>query len=136
MEEIDASTGELVAALGRLGIDDRTLVVFTSDNGGPLKQGANNRPLRAGKGTTWEGGMRVPCLVRWPKTIPAGTVSDELMSTLDLLPTFARLAGAEIPGDRIIDGRDVTPLLTGEAGARTPHEAFFHYHLGLSLIHI
>lgn len=130
VEEIDASTGELLDALKRLGIDERTLVVFTSDNGGPLKQGANNTPLRAGKGTTWEGGMRVPCLMRWPKTIPSGTVCDELASTLDLLPTFARLAGAAVPTDRILDGKDIGPLLTGAPGAMTPHEAFFHYHRG------
>ncbi|WP_406694917.1 sulfatase [Singulisphaera sp. Ch08] len=130
VEEIDASTGELLQALTRLGIDEKTLVVFTSDNGGPIRQGANNTPLRAGKGTTWEGGMRVPCLVRWPKTIPAGTVCGELASTLDLLPTFARLAGAEIPTDRIIDGKDIRPLLTGQAGAHTPSDVFYHYHLG------
>lgn len=130
VEEIDASTGELLRALTRLGIDEKTLVVFTSDNGGPIRQGANNTPLRAGKGTTWEGGMRVPCLVRWPKAIPAGTVCGEFASTLDLLPTFARLAGAQVPGDRVIDGKDIRPLLTGEAGAHTPYEVFLHYHLG------
>lgn len=130
VEEIDASTGELLKALARLGIDEKTLVVFTSDNGGPIRQGANNVPLRAGKGTTWEGGMRVPCLVRWPKTIPAGSVCREFASTLDLLPTFAGLAGAQVPADRVIDGKDIRPLLRGEAGARTPQQVFYHYHLG------
>lgn len=132
VEEIDASTGELLDALKRLGLDEQTLVLFTSDNGGPLKQGANNTPLRAGKGTTWEGGMRVPCLVRWPGHVPAGSVCRELATTLDLLPTFAGLAGAAaaVPADRIIDGQDIGPLLTGRPGARTPHPVFFHYHLG------
>lgn len=130
VEEIDWSTGELLRALSRLGLDRRTLVVFTSDNGGPLNQGARNAPLRSGTGTTWEGGMRVPCLVRWSGTIPAGTTCGELAATLDLLPTFARLAGAAVPSDRIIDGKDIFPLLAGTPGARSPHEAFFHYHLG------
>jgi arylsulfatase A-like enzyme len=74
--------------------------------------------------------MRVPCLVRWPGTIPAGTTCGALATTLDVLPTFARLAGAEVPSDRVIDGKDIFPLLAGTPGARTPHEAFFHYHLG------
>lgn len=132
VEEIDASTGELLDALKRLRLDERTLVLFTSDNGGPIRQGANNAPLRGAKGTTWEGGMRVPCLVRWPGTVPAGSVCRELASTLDVLPTFAKLAGAEaaVPTDRVIDGKDMGPLLTGQAGAKTPHEAFYYYHLG------
>jgi arylsulfatase A-like enzyme len=130
VEEIDWSTGELIGALKRLGLDQQTLVLFTSDNGGPIRQGANNTPLRDGKGTTWEGGMRVPCLVRWSGHVPPGTTCDELATTLDLLPTFARLAGAELPNDRILDGKDITPLLLDRPNAKTPHEVFFHYHLG------
>jgi arylsulfatase A len=130
VEEIDWSTGEILSALKRLGLDERTLVLFTSDNGGPLNQGANNTPLRGGKGTTWEGGFRVPMLARWPGRIPAGAVCGELATTMDLLPTFARLARAEPPRDRVIDGKDIWPLLSGRPGARTPYEGFFYYHLG------
>jgi len=130
VEEIDASVGELIKALRRLKLDEQTLILFTSDNGGQIRQGANNTPLRAGKGTTWEGGMRVPCLIRWPGQIRPGSVGTELASTLDVFPTFALLAGAEIPGDRILDGKDIRALILGEATGKTPHEVFYHYHLG------
>ena len=73
--------------------------------------------------------MRVPCVVRWPEHVPAGTTCDEVTSTIDLLPTFARLAGGTVPQDRIIDGRDIWPLLSGEAGATSPHRAFYYYHM-------
>ncbi|MBI5685164.1 MAG: sulfatase [Verrucomicrobia bacterium] len=130
VEEIDWSTGQILARLKALDLDADTFVLFTSDNGGPIPRGASNGPLRAGKGTTWEGGFRVPCLARWPGKIPAGSVCRELAVTMDVLPTFAKLAGAEVPADRIIDGKDIWPLLAGQPGAKTPHEAFFHYHLG------
>jgi len=125
IEEIDWGTGEILRALKRLGLDQHTLVLFTSDNG-PARGTAG--PLRGRKGSTWEGGMREPCIVRWPGHIRAGTSCDEVCSTMDLLPTFARLAGIEDPvGDRRIDGGDISPLLRGEEGARSPHEAFFYY---------
>ena len=130
VEEIDWSTGEIMAALERLGLDDRTLVLWTSDNGAPRRdppQGSN-KPLAGWGYSTDEGGMRVPCVVRWPGSIPAGTVCRELATTMDLLPTFARLAGAEPPSDHIIDGKDIWALMSGEAGATSPHEAFFYYH--------
>ena len=130
IECIDWSTGEILDTLARLGLDEQTLVIYTSDNGPWLSQGKNGGsalPLRAGKGTTYEGGMRVPCVMRWPGHIPAGRVCDELATTMDILPTFARLAGAEVPKDRIIDGKDIWPLMAGEPGAKTPHEAFFYY---------
>ena len=130
VEEIDWSTGKILARLQELDLDQDTLVLFTSDNGGPIPRGASNSPLRGGKGTTWEGGFRVPCLARWPGKIAAGSVCRELAVTMDVLPTFAKLAGAELPTDRVIDGRDIWPLLAGQPGAKTPHEAFFHYHLG------
>ena len=130
IEEIDWSVGQVLAALKACGVDEHTLVIFTSDNGpwmqfGP--QGGSAAPLRDGKGTIYEGGMREPCIMRWPGTIPAGAVCREVASTIDLLPTIARLAGAEPPGDRVIDGKDIRPLLFGEAGARSPHEAFYFY---------
>jgi len=125
IEEVDWSVGQLLGALRELGIAEKTLVLFTSDNGGA--RGCVNRPLRGGKGSTWEGGMREPTVAWWPGTVPAGTVCDEVCTAMDLLPTFAKLAGGSVPQDRIIDGRDVAPLLRAEPGARSPHEAFFYY---------
>ncbi len=131
VEELDWSTGEIMDALRRLELDRRTLFVWTSDNGAPQRRPpqGSNRPLRGWGYTTWEGGMRVPCVVRWPGQIPAGASCSEIVTTMDLLPTFARLAGVSAPQDRIIDGRDVWPLLRGEPGARSPHEAFYYYYM-------
>jgi len=129
--EIDWSVGKILDTLKANGLDEDTLVIFTSDNGPPKNTiFASPGPLRGHKGTTFEGGMREPTVVRWPGKIPAGKSNDELMTAMDLLPTFAKLAGAEIPKDRVIDGKDIWPTLTGEAG--TPHEAFF-YHRGNQL---
>ncbi|OPZ10709.1 MAG: Arylsulfatase precursor [candidate division BRC1 bacterium ADurb.BinA364] len=128
LEEMDWSTGEILRALAAQGIDGRTLVLFTSDNGAPNKPGRSNAPLSGFKGSTMEGGMRVPCVARWPGKIPAGAECDEIASTLDILPTFAALAGADISSpERPIDGLDIRPLLLGEPGARSPREAFFYY---------
>ena len=129
VEEIDWSTGQILAALKNFGIDNRTLVVFTSDNGASNRFGGGNGPLRGHKGSTWEGGMREPCVVRWPGKIPAGKTCDQMASTMDLLPTFARLAGTKPPTDRIIDGRDIWPLMAGKKGAKSPHEAFYYYQM-------
>jgi arylsulfatase A len=129
-EEIDWSTGEILDTLKRLGLDDNTLVVFTSDNGPWLIQkqnGGSALPLRDGKGTTYDGGVRVPCVVRWPGKIPAGGACGEMVTEMDILPTFARLAKAAVPTDRIIDGKDIWPLLSGAKGAVTPHENLFFY---------
>lgn len=130
IECIDWSTGEILDALARLGLDDNTLVIYTSDNGPWLQYGPDGglaTPLRAGKGTTYEGGMRVPCIVRWPGHVPAGSECRELATAMDFLPTLARLAGAKEPTDRVIDGRDISPLMRGEPGATSPHEAFYYY---------
>jgi len=130
IEEIDWSVGRILKTLKRLGIDEKTLVLFTSDNGPWLSKGENGGsalPLRAGKGTTYEGGMRVPCITRWPGKIPAGKVCYELCAAIDLLPTFARIAGAKAPTDRVIDGEDIWPLMSGKPGAKSPHKAFYYY---------
>ena len=128
--EIDWSVGEILDALEECGVDENTFVIFTSDNGPgrfnipitvPQK---HSGPLKGKKGTTFEGGMRVPTVVRWPKTIPAGQEIDTLMTAMDLLPTFARIAGAELPEGRVLDGKDILPCLVEEA--ETPHEAFFY----------
>lgn len=127
VEHIDAGVGLLLAELHSLGLDQRTLIIFTSDNGGLPDPPASNAPLRGAKATLWEGGFRVPFLARWPGRIPAGAVCGELITAMDLLPSLGLLAGAPPPDDRVIDGRDIRPLLFAEPDARTPHEAFFYY---------
>jgi len=127
VEEVDWSTGVVLDKLDQLGITDNTLVVFTSDNGGAVRHGAHNEPLRGGKGSTYEGGQRVCNVMRWPERIVAGRRCDELITSMDLLPTFASLAGVSPPADRIIDGKSIVPILTDEPGAKSPHAAFYYY---------
>ena len=129
-QEIDWSVGQVLATLKRLNLDENTLVVYASDNGPWLLYGdhaGKAEPFREGKMTSFEGGFRVPCIMRWPGQIPAGQSSDQLAVTFDLMPTIAKLIGATMPTDRIIDGRDIWPLMHGDAGAQSPHEAFFDY---------
>ncbi|MCA9054542.1 MAG: sulfatase [Planctomycetaceae bacterium] len=130
VEEVDWSTGRIMETIEELGLTGKTLILFTSDNGGPLQHGASNVPLKGGKGSTLEGGQRVCCVVRWPGHVPAGSTCDEVVSTLDVLPTFAALAGTSPPDNCIIDGHDVRPLLFGDEGARSPRQAFYYYHRG------
>ena len=128
--EVDWSVGEVLAALKRHGIDDNTLVIYTSDNGPWLSYGEHAGtagPLREGKGTCWEGGTRVPTLMRWPGVIPAGSTCDDMLMTIDLLPSLAKLIGAELPAHKI-DGLDAWPLVVGAGGARNPHEGYAFYY--------
>jgi arylsulfatase A-like enzyme len=125
---IDWAADVLFHELKSLGLDDDTLVIFTSDNGSRVHgEGGSNGPLRATKGTTWDGGQRVPCIMRWPGKIPAGQTCSELTLSMDFYPTLAAIGGAEVPTDRIIDGKDIRPLIHGEEGATTPHDSFFYY---------
>lgn len=127
--EIDWSVGEIRKFLKDSGLDERTLIVFTSDNGPWLSYGnhaGSALPLREGKGTAWEGGVREPTIACWPGQIPADTECKELAATIDLLPTVAFLTGSELP-EREIDGKNIWPLLAGEEKARTPHEAYYYY---------
>jgi arylsulfatase len=129
VEELDWSVGQIVAALDRLHLAERTLLIFSSDNGPWLSYGdhaGTARPFREGKLTAFEGGMRVPCVVRWPGRVPAGRVSDEPFMAIDWLPTLTELAGGRSP-ERKIDGRSVKPLLLGETDAKSPHEALYFY---------
>ena len=129
IETIDWSTGEILDALARLGLDENTLVIYTSDNGPAgirRPNGGRALPLRAGKATAFEGGHREPCVVRWPGRIPAGSTCDAFCSTMDLLPTFALLSGSRAPRDRKIDGHDIRPLFFGQSGD-SPYEYFYHY---------
>lgn len=124
--EIDWSVGQVMDALKRSGVADNTLVVFTSDNGPWLSYGnhaGSAEPLREGKGTCWEGGVRVPCVMQWPGKIPAGKSNDAMLMTIDLVPTIAKLIDAPLPAHKI-DGLDVWPLLSGQAEARNPHEFY------------
>lgn len=127
VECIDWATDVLLDELKRQGIEEDTVVIFTSDNGCRGDYGGSNAPLRGGKTTTWEGGMRVPCIMYWPGTIKGGRVCDELITSMDLFPTLGKFAGADIPKDRTIDGRDISPIILDEEGAKSPHEAFFYY---------
>ena len=129
VEEVDWSTGKILDKIAELGLDPHTLVLFTTDNGSAREKQGSNLPLRGRKGRTDEGGMRVPCIARWPGRIPAASRCTEVAGTIDVLPTLAQLAGVMPPTDRIIDGRDIWPLLTAEENASSPHEAYFYYQM-------
>ena len=123
--EIDDSTGRILQTLRELGIDQNTLVLFTNDNGGAGK--TSSGPLRGHKfGPKYEGHMRVATLARWPGKIPANTVSNEILATIDVLPTLAKLSGQPVPKDRIIDGHDISPILLGQPGAKSPHQTLYY----------
>ena len=134
VEEVDWSTGLILDTLRELKLDSHTLVVFTSDNGPWLDKGSDGGsagPLRGGKGTTWEGGVREPTLVWWPGKVAPGSVCDAVAGTIDLLPTCVALAGGQVPAEPVIDGRDLSPLLFGlsKQSPREAHYYFAHYKL-------
>lgn len=129
--EIDWSVGEIFKALEKNGISDRTLVILTSDNGPWTlmgNHGGSSGGLRSGKGSTFEGGERVFCVMSWPGHISEGSTCDELATTMDFLPTLAHITGAALP-ERTIDGKDIFPLMTTK-DAKTPHKAFYYYIVG------
>lgn len=130
VEEVDWSVGRILETLRSLKLEGRTLVLFTSDNGGTPK--ASNSPLRGFKGSTFEGGMRVPTIAWWPGQIASGSRCDAVTGMMDVLPTFAALSGGALPG-RKIDGANIWPLLAGDSGAKPPHEEAFYYFRGLKL---
>lgn len=133
VEELDWSTGQILDKLVELGIAGNTLVLWTSDNGSPMAAKSTdpyrgtNAPLYGRGYTTAEGAFRVPTIFWWPGRVPEGTVCNQLATTMDLLPTFAILAGADVPSDRVIDGHDLRPLLFAEKGANSPYEVFYYY---------
>jgi arylsulfatase A-like enzyme len=134
VEEVDWSVGQVLEALRSQGLDKDTLVVFTSDNGPWLIKGTDGGsagPLRGGKGSTWEGGVREPTIAWWPGRVPAGSVNDAVAGTIDLLPTFVSLAGGTVPATPVIDGRDITSILLGQSkeSAREAHYYFSGYDL-------
>lgn len=121
VETIDWSVGQILATLERLGLDENTMVLFTSDNG-PWFEGSPG-PYRDRKGSSWEGGQRVPFIAKWSGTIPGGLVSNEPAMNIDIFPTLVNLAGGSLPVDRPIDGKDILPMLV--EGAASPHEALY-----------
>ena len=128
--EIDASVGRILDALAKNDVEGNTLVIFASDNGPWLSYGdhaGSAGPLREGKGTSWEGGVRVPCIMRWPGHIPAATTSNAMLMTIDLLPTIAKLVDAALPAYKI-DGLDVWPILSSRSEVANPHEAYLYYY--------
>jgi arylsulfatase A len=130
IEEIDWSVGQILAALKRNGLDNKTWVIFTSDNGPWLCYGnhaGSAKPLREGKGTNWEGGTREPCIMRWPGHIPAGTDTWDMLMTIDLLPTIAKIVGVDLPEHKV-DGLDVWPIISRQPGAKNPHPAYWFYY--------
>jgi len=127
--EIDWSVGQIVQTLRRLQLEDNTLVIFTSDNGPWLSYGnhaGSAGPLREGKGTMFEGGCRVPCLMKWPARIKPGSTCSEPAMTIDLLPTIAEFLGGTLP-DHPIDGKSISELMCGDADSTSPHEALYFY---------
>jgi arylsulfatase A-like enzyme len=128
--EVDWTVGRVLDAVARTGIDHRTLIIFTSDNG-PWASYGNHAgsagPFRESKATAFEGGVRVPFIARWPGRIPNGATQHGPAMTIDLLPTVAGLAGATVPSDRIIDGRDIWPLLASSRRTADPHDALYFY---------
>ncbi len=131
IQEVDWSVGQVLGTLRELGLDRNTFVLFVSDNGGPVNQGATNHPLRGSKGSTLEGGIRVPGIAWWPGHVPAGTSTDAITGMIDILPTLAKLGGAALPAGRKLDGVDVWPVLVGNP-AKPPHNSFL-YHRGFLL---
>ncbi|WP_044200282.1 sulfatase family protein [Dyadobacter tibetensis] len=132
--ELDWSVGEILKELKNQGLDDNTLVIFTSDNGPWLNYGdhaGSTGGFREGKGTSFEGGQRVPCIMRWPGVVPAGLVSNKLLAAMDILPTVAKLTGAPMPKNKI-DGVDFVQLLKGDQ-TQTPREEFLYYYRRNSL---
>jgi len=129
IEEIDWSVGEILKKLDTLGLDGHTIIVFSSDNGPWLTEGPMGGvagPLFQGKGTTWDGGQRVPAIIRWKDKIEGGQVNSDVAAMVDWFPTFVKLAGGSVPSDRIIDGRDLAPVLFG-TGKREHHDfAYLH----------
>jgi arylsulfatase A len=122
--ELDWSSGEIIRVLKEEGIYENTIFIFTSDNGPAV---GSAKPLRGKKAQTWEGGQRVPGIIVWPDKIPAGIVSEDFASTLDLLPTLAKISGAKIPDGLIIDGMDISEYLLSPETAKLPERPFYYY---------
>lgn len=126
VEELDWSMGELFKVLKEKGIDDNTLVIFTSDNGAAKGAGGSNAPLRGWKGSTYEGGFRVPCLIRYPGVVPANRIFSEIVTAMDIMPTIAAYCHSELPSDRKLDGMDISFFIEGKQNL-TEERVFYYY---------
>jgi len=126
VQEIDWQVGGLMNTLDELGLTDKTMVVYTSDNGPQLNVDGHGSagPLRDGKWTNFEGGIRVPCIMRWPGKIPASSRNNEITGIVDMLPTFCAIAGVDVPSDRVIDGRSILPYMLGQEVSAPIHDSF------------
>ncbi len=125
IREIDWQVGELMKTLDEQGVAENTLFIFASDNGPVLGiDGGDAGPFRDGKWTDFEGGIRVPCIMRWPGTIEPGSTNSQITGIIDLLPTFCAIAGVDPPRDRVIDGRNILPYMKGEKVEKPIHESF------------
>lgn len=130
VEEIDWSVGQIAANLKEEGLDENTLIIYASDNGpwaGQGDQSGSAGALKGSKMSTWEGGIRVPCIMRWKNNIPAAIVSKEVVGIIDIAPTIAAVADAEMPNDRVIDGKNLFPLMMEQEPKEAPHEVYYHY---------
>ena len=128
VEELDWSTGQILKALKQNGLDSNTLVIFTSDNGVAERFGGSNFPLSGWKGSTMEGGMRIPCIMRWPGVIPKGIVCEEMVTTMEILPTIAKIISYSLPKNIIIDGKNIYELMLNPK-SKSPREVFYYYQL-------
>lgn len=138
IEELDYNIGWILAKLKETGLDENTYVIFTSDNG-PWwirgEHGGSAAPLRGAKTSAWEGGLRVPCIIRAPGKVPAGTTSDLVCATIDLLPTIAQITGADLPADRVIDGLDISGIIHGDP-ASLDRPYFYYQHQELRAVRL
>lgn len=125
VEELDDSTGQILEKIRALGLAEKTLVIFTSDNGPERKTPGTAAPYRGTKHTVLEGGLRVPCILWWPGKVPSGVVCDEFLTTLDIMPTLARLTGAQLSSLEKLDGFDMSSVLLGHKGARSQRETLY-----------
>jgi arylsulfatase A-like enzyme len=123
VQELDFEVGRVLKKLDELGLSNDTLVIFGSDNGAPESStGPSNGSLRGGKWTNFEGGIRTPCLMRWPNRIPAGSACDAISGIWDLLPTFCEMAAVKVPSDRVLDGVSLLPMMLQTKDTKPPHE--------------
>lgn len=126
VESVDEAVGNIMRTLDELGLAENTITLFTSDNGGHIRA-TDNAPLRSGKGYAFEGGIRVPVIFHWPGKIPGGTVRDEPVISVDYFPTFLKVAGVPVPGDRVIDGMDLSPMLLGGEETLGRDALYWHF---------
>jgi arylsulfatase A-like enzyme len=128
LECVDWATDVIMFELKKLGLDGNTIIIFTSDNGSVARMGASNKPLRGAKSSCWEGGFRVPCIIRWPEKVKSGRRYEDIVASMDFLPTLAKICGGKMPDDRIIDGTDISGIISGSEDIKD--RTFYYYYQG------